>query len=43
MKICPNCPIGVAKEKFFYQHCGHDINKPPASKTQEILLKNKPN
>ena len=43
MKICPNCLIGVAKEKHFCHQCGYDINKSPTNKSQEILPKNKSN
>ena len=39
MKICPNCLIGVAKEKQFCHQCGHNINQPPAGKTQKKLVK----
>ena len=41
MKICPNCLIWVSKEKPLCHQCGHDINKRPTSKSQEIVSKSR--
>ena len=41
MKLCPNCLISVSKEKCVCHQCGHNIDKSPASKSQEIVSKSR--
>ena len=41
MMICPNCLISVSKDKPHCHQCGHEINKHPKDRFQEILSKNR--
>jgi predicted amidophosphoribosyltransferase len=41
MKICPNCLIGVSKEKHYCHQCGQDIDKSLSKKSKKTVFKSR--